>query len=81
MTSAKIYARTNGDEARPNERAFRVIRYYDRGGWVVEASVAKGKWEKVCTRYTLSEAIRVMDRLASGIAKGPHQRPQDRRAA
>jgi hypothetical protein len=81
MTSAKIYARTNVGDARPNKRAFRVIRYYDRGGWVVEASAAEGKWEKVCTRFTLSEAIRVMDQLASGVAKGPDQRARDRRAA
>ena len=81
MTSAKIYARTNVDDARPSERAFRVIRYYDRGGWVVEASSAKGKWEKVCTRYTLSEAIHLMDQLVSGAAKGPHQRARDRCAA
>jgi hypothetical protein len=81
MTSAKIYARTNLDDARPNERAFRVIRYYDRGGWVVEASSAKGEWEKVCTRYTLAGAIHVMDQLASEVAKGPHQRARARRAA
>ena len=81
MASAKIYARTNVGEDRRSERAFRVIRYYERGGWVVEASAAEGKWEKVCTRYTLSEAIRVMDQLASGVAKGPDQRARDRRAA
>jgi hypothetical protein len=81
MTSANIYARTDFDTAPSNERAFRVVRYYDRGGWVVEASSAEGKWQKVCARYTLSEALRLMDQLASGVAKSPDQRAPDRRAA
>ena len=65
MIPMNIYARTTVDNGRPTARAFRVVRYSDRGGWVVEVNRAEGTWEKVRTRYTLADAIRLMDELAN----------------
>jgi hypothetical protein len=60
----QVYARTTINEGQPTERAFRVVRHPERGGWDLQGNCGNMGWESRRTFYSLATALREMEAWA-----------------